>query len=85
MRLHVDIKNLFSGGFTTNEISDATHVVFCNGMDASSFLLAFPSYKRKHRQHIVNVQVNSFLIRFQIIHVFSFTVVLGMFMFDGQS
>ncbi|CAF4962075.1 unnamed protein product, partial [Rotaria socialis] len=43
-------------GFTTNEISDATHVIFCNGMDINTFLSANPSYKRKHRQHIVNVQ-----------------------------
>ena len=27
-------------------------------MDANTFLSAYPSYKRKHRQHIVNVQVD---------------------------
>lgn len=48
------------GGFLTNEISDATHIVFCTGMDASTFLAAYPSYKRKHRQHIVNVRVSRF-------------------------
>lgn len=50
-----------SGGFITNEISDATHLVFCNGMDANTFLTAYPSYKRKHRQHIVNVRVSELI------------------------
>ena len=45
------------GGFVTNELSDGTHIVFCNGLDVSMFLSTYPSYKRKHRQHIVNVQV----------------------------
>ena len=62
-------KNFFfynSGGFTTNEISDATHVIFCNGMDANAFLSTYPSYKRKHRQHIVNVQVNIEILTFAL-------------------
>ncbi|CAF1601547.1 unnamed protein product, partial [Adineta ricciae] len=53
---HLRTLVLANGGYTTNEISDATHIVFCNGMDANTFLTAFPSYKRKHRQHMVNVQ-----------------------------
>ncbi|CAF1595401.1 unnamed protein product [Adineta ricciae] len=53
---HLRTLVLANGGYTTNEISDAIHIVFCNGMDANTFLSAFPSYKRKHRQHMVNVQ-----------------------------
>jgi hypothetical protein len=53
---HLHTLTIDNGGFITNEISDATHVVFCNGMDANTFFSAYPSYKRKHRQYIVNVQ-----------------------------
>ncbi|UJR36548.1 hypothetical protein I4U23_029268 [Adineta vaga] len=55
-RRHLNTLTVDNGGYTTNEISDATHIVFCNGMDANTFLSTYPSYKRKHRQHIVNVQ-----------------------------
>ncbi|CAF0902601.1 unnamed protein product [Adineta steineri] len=47
---------LNNGGFTTTEMSDATHIIFCNGTDVSTFLSTYPSFKRKHRQYIVNVQ-----------------------------
>ncbi|UJR09565.1 hypothetical protein I4U23_013800 [Adineta vaga] len=53
---HLQTLTLDNGGYTTKEISDATHIIFCNGMDVSTFLASYPSYKRKHRQHIVNVQ-----------------------------
>ncbi|CAF2039742.1 unnamed protein product [Rotaria magnacalcarata] len=53
---HLHTLTLDNGGFITNEISDATHVIFCNGMDINTFLSSNSSYKRKHRQHIVNVQ-----------------------------
>ena len=53
-------------------------------MDVNTFLSAYPSYKRKHRQHIVNVQVK--LPRSAGYDPSSsVAVVLGMFMFDGQS
>jgi len=61
---------LYIGGFTTNEISDATHIIFCNGMDVSIFLSSYPSYKRKHRQNIVNVQVNLILFRIYLLSIF---------------
>ncbi|CAF3824073.1 unnamed protein product [Rotaria magnacalcarata] len=55
LRIYV-IESFEESGFITNEISDATHVIFCNGMDINTFLSSNSSYKRKHRQHIVNVQ-----------------------------
>lgn len=53
---HLHTLTIDNGGFTTNELSEATHIVFCNGIDTNTFLSAYSSYKRKHRQHIVNVQ-----------------------------
>ncbi|CAF1683155.1 unnamed protein product, partial [Adineta ricciae] len=44
---------VYRGGFVTNEINEATHVVVS---DTNLFISTFPSYTRRHRQYTVHVQ-----------------------------
>ena len=58
-------------------MNDATHIVLSESN-------SFPgNYTRKHRQYIVHVQVGKYAT-FEDETIF-ITVVLGMFMFNGQS